>query len=32
MKVVGFYLQQNFQKGIREKKFLGVFKVKEAPI
>ncbi len=26
-----FYLQQNFQKGIREGKFYGVFKVKEAP-
>jgi len=26
-----FYLQQNFQKGIREGKFFGVFKVKEAP-
>ena len=26
-----FYLQQNFQRGIREGKFYGVFKVKEAP-
>ena len=26
-----FYLQQNFRKGIREGKFYGVFKVKEAP-
>jgi len=26
-----FYLQQNSQKGIREGKFYGVFKVKEAP-
>jgi len=26
-----FYLQQNFQEGIREGKFYGVFKVKEAP-
>lgn len=26
-----FYLQQNSQKGIREGKFFGVFKVKEAP-
>jgi len=29
--LVLFYLQQNFQKGIREGKFYGVFKVKEAP-
>ena len=26
-----FYLQQNFQKGIKEGKFFGVFKVREAP-
>ncbi len=26
-----FYLQQNFQKGIREGKFFGIFKVKEYP-
>ncbi|AEA33377.1 endonuclease NucS [Hippea maritima] len=26
-----FYLQQNFREGIREGKFYGVFKVKEAP-
>ena len=26
-----FYLQQNFQKGIREGLFFGVFKVKEVP-
>ena len=26
-----FYLQQNFRKNIREGKFYGVFKVKEAP-
>jgi len=26
-----FYLQQNFQRGIREGKFYGVFRVKEAP-
>lgn len=26
-----FYLQQNFQKGITEGKFYGIFKVKEAP-
>lgn len=26
-----FYLQQNFQKGIREGQFFGVFKVREAP-
>jgi hypothetical protein len=26
-----FYLQQNFQKGIKEGKFYGVFKIQEAP-
>ena len=26
-----FYLQQNFQRGIREGKFYGVFRVREAP-
>jgi len=26
-----FYLQQNYERGIREGKFFGVFKVKEAP-